>query len=186
MNILAIDQSLCCSGVAFLNENEPNSFGMTTIEPGKLRDEARLLSIRTDLDTLVESNAINLVIMESYAFGQGSSAYSLGELGGLIKMYCLDKDLPLFVMPIQTHKMFTTGKGNTKKDLMLKEVYKRYQIDITNDNVADAVSILKTFLGYLDWVRSNRTDGNYTKPQLKAIAKIDTLIKEREEAYKLL
>ncbi|HUV67023.1 MAG TPA: hypothetical protein VMW24_24260, partial [Sedimentisphaerales bacterium] len=39
-------------------------------------------------------------------------------------------------------KKFVAGKGNADKDLMLKEVLKRFALDLDNHNVADAVGLL--------------------------------------------
>ena len=36
-------------------------------------------------------------------------------------------------------KKFATGKGNVDKNVVIKEVYKRFGIDTDDDNTADAV-----------------------------------------------
>lgn len=36
-------------------------------------------------------------------------------------------------------KKFVTGKGNVDKNVVMKAVYKRFQIDTDDDNTADAV-----------------------------------------------
>lgn len=45
-------------------------------------------------------------------------------------------------------KKFVTGKANTKKELVLKEVYKRYGFDTDINDVADAYAIAR-YLRYL-------------------------------------
>jgi len=40
-----------------------------------------------------------------------------------------------------TIKKFVTGKGNAKKDTIIKEIYKRWGFDTDNNNTADAYAI---------------------------------------------
>jgi crossover junction endodeoxyribonuclease RuvC len=42
-----------------------------------------------------------------------------------------------------TLKKFVTGKGNAPKDLMLMEVYKRYGVTFTDDNLCDGFALAK-------------------------------------------
>jgi hypothetical protein len=47
-------------------------------------------------------------------------------------------------------KKWIIGKGQGEKDLILKELYKRYDFDVSDDNIADAVGLMligKTLLG---------------------------------------
>ena len=44
----------------------------------------------------------------------------------------------VLVTPSQLKK-FVTGKGNADKNVVMKEVYKRFHIDTDDDNTADAV-----------------------------------------------
>ena len=54
------------------------------------------------------------------------------------------------VAPTQAKK-FLTGKGNCDKNLILKEVFKRYHIDVDDDNVADAVNFNMIGRALLGW-----------------------------------
>ena len=55
-------------------------------------------------------------------------------------------------------KKFLTGKGDCDKDLILKEVYKRYRnpdgtpIDLENDNIADAINMNMIGRALLGWI----------------------------------
>ncbi len=169
--ILAIDQSLTCSGIAIYN----GELKLDIIKP-KSTGIDRLIEIRFALLNLLKEYTIDLVIMEEYAFSQHGHAFSLGELGGMIKLMSMDFRFPLVIMPIPVHKKFTTGVGNSKKDLMIKEVFKKYDVDTDNDNVADAVSMLKTFQKYMEWF----TDSNIVlkESEQKAIKKLDDVVKE--------
>lgn len=149
-NILAIDQSLTNSGIAISEQRDPTSVSISSIKPHKdKRGIERLMIIEATLLDLFNQYKISVVIMEDYAYGKVNGMAASGELGGIIKRACFLIDLPCITMPINSHKKFTTGKGNSKKNLMLKAVFQAYNIDLDDDNQADAVSILKTYQGYL-------------------------------------
>lgn len=176
MNILAIDQSLVNSGIAIYKDNN------LIVDSIKIKDRGiqRLVNIQIMFETLLVENKIDILCMEDYAFSAKGQVFSLGELGAAIKLvwYKLQLSKPLFLLtvPIGTHKKFSTGKGNTKKDLMLKEVYKRYQIDVSDDNQADAVSILKTFIAYCD--RLTHRGIKPTLVQSQALNALDDIVRK--------
>lgn len=85
-----------------------------------------------------------LVVIEGYAFGaKGSSGISLGELGGVVRLKLFDCKIPYVEVPPTQVKKFVTGKGGAPKDVMLKEVLKRWNFDTNDDNVADAYSLMQ-------------------------------------------
>lgn len=85
-----------------------------------------------------------LVIIEGYAFGaKGASGINLGELGGVIRVGFYDEKIPYIEIPPTQLKKFITGKGTAPKEIMLKEVLKRYAFDTDDNNVADAYSLMQ-------------------------------------------
>jgi len=91
-----------------------------------------------------------LLVIEGYAFRAQGRVFDIGESGGLIRD-CMLKTQEQFgtdimeVGPGQLKK-FITGKGNCEKDLILKEIYKRYKMDFNNNNIADAAGL--ALIGY--------------------------------------
>jgi len=169
VNILAIDQSVSDSGVAIYKSEFPDRMDFTNIRPGKRRGPERLAWIRDQLVGLIKVNEIDVLIKEEYAYGARGAVFDMGEVGGLIKIVCVDTGVHLIEMPIGSHKKFTTGNGNAKKSLILKSVYKNYGIDLTNENTADAVSMLKTYLGFMDW----KAGGTFPQVQTAALKKFN-------------
>ena len=83
-----------------------------------------------------------LVLIEGYAFGaKGSSGISLGELGGVTRLALWDEKIPYIEVPPTQVKKFITGKGGAQKDIVLKEVFKRYGADFDDNNIADAFAL---------------------------------------------
>ncbi len=147
-NILAIDQSPTHSGIAISKSGVP--YTLATIKPPKIEKDVHYLKyIQKTLIFYLEEYKIDTIIREDYAYAATYYAHQMGELGGAIKLLAYEKKLLCISMPIGVHKKFTTGKGNAKKDLMIKAVYKAYGVDVDDHNIADAVSMLKTYMGYL-------------------------------------
>lgn len=77
--------------------------------------------------------------VEGYAMGAAGRLASIGEATGQVKAMLLDwtHHLPLLVSPNELKK-FATSKGNTIKEMMPKEVYKRWEFDAPDTHQADA------------------------------------------------
>jgi crossover junction endodeoxyribonuclease RuvC len=87
---------------------------------------------------------IGMVAMEAYSMAEKYGQHASGEVGGAIKLAVLGQfDLqdrrayPILVAPQQLKK-FATGNGNTKKEMLPKEVLKRWAMDFDDTNVAEA------------------------------------------------
>jgi crossover junction endodeoxyribonuclease RuvC len=60
-------------------------------------------------------------------------------LGHLVRMQMYQRKVP-FIVPAPTQlKKFVSGKGTCPKDMICKEVFKKWNIDTKNDDEADAV-----------------------------------------------
>lgn len=77
------------------------------------------------------------------------SALVLGELAATVKltlweMYIEDPPLntPLQIPPM-TLKKYATGKGTSKKQEMMMQMYKRWSIELPDDNAADAYALAR-------------------------------------------
>ena len=53
-----------------------------------------------------------------------------------------ERKYPLKVPPM-TLKKFAAGKGNAKKQEMLLQIYKRWGVEFTDDNAADAYALAR-------------------------------------------
>ena len=83
--------------------------------------------------------------MEDYAFSARGQTFSLGELGGIIKLLVYSWRIRCIHLPIGTWKKHLSGNGAIKKDMVLKETYKQFGKDFNNDNIADAYCMLEAF-----------------------------------------
>jgi Holliday junction resolvasome RuvABC endonuclease subunit len=88
---------------------------------------------------------------------QSHSASVLGELAGVVKLvlFTVYKEhsntqlkTPLQVPPM-TLKKFVSGKGTATKDMMLLNIYKRYGVELTDNNAADAYGLARIAAEYV-------------------------------------
>ena len=87
------------------------------------------------------------VAMEGYAFGS-QMANMLGELGGMVKLTLLDFNIYPLIVPPTSLKKYVTGKGQgVPKSQMLLHVYKKWNVDITDDNAADSYALARLVSG---------------------------------------
>lgn len=142
--IIGIDQSLTETGWYFDNENYD-------VIKSKHKGVERLIDIREVLKELIEKFKVTTIVMENYAFSQAFKGGFLGELGGMIKILAYDNKLKMVIILPNTLKKFMTGKGNSKKEVMLLSVYKNYNFETTNNNIVDAFSLHKFYEEYLEW-----------------------------------
>lgn len=87
------------------------------------------------------------VFIEDFAFNARGRTFDIAEAAGILK-YRLHNDwkVPLsniFLVSIQHIKMYCSCKGNCQKNVMLKEVYKRWGFDTEDDNEADAFVLMQ-------------------------------------------
>lgn len=102
----------------------------------------RIKAITDEVMEYVDNGSI--VFVEGYAFGATGQVFNIAELSGYIKYQLYTGDCTAVIqVPPTSLKKYIAGKGNAKKDLMLKEVYKKYGVDFTDDNIADAFALAR-------------------------------------------
>jgi Holliday junction resolvasome RuvABC endonuclease subunit len=99
------------------------------------------------MNWLYEFNKVEDVAMEGYAFGS-QMANMLGELGGMVKLTLLEFNIYPLIVPPTSLKKYVTGKGQgVPKSQMLLHVYKKWNVDITDDNAADSYALARLVSG---------------------------------------
>jgi Holliday junction resolvasome RuvABC endonuclease subunit len=69
------------------------------------------------------------VAIEEYAFSQGTSAYTIGEITGLLKLIVYHTGIPLRLYSPNDIKMFATTKGNANKELVREAAFLKHGHD---------------------------------------------------------
>ena len=157
-HFLGLDPTPCHTGWA-LYDRADGSFTYGVIEPPKevTEDLPRMEYILENVFELLPPTSATwkdtvFVVIEGLAFnGRGSYALQLAGLGYMLRRHLWKLGVPFKDVPPTSAKKFLTGKGNCDKNLILKEVFKRYQVDVDDDNIADAVNFNMIGRALLGW-----------------------------------
>ena len=156
---IGIDASKYNTGIGILDMHT-NKKTITTVSEKEVKEHIpknmekyEMLFIETQSDIII--NEIkqeadlrkSIVTIENYAFGAKGKTFLLAEIAGILKNKLVFREglaiNNLYLCLIQHLKMFLTGVGNSSKDVILKEVYKKYNFDTTCNDKADAYVLMK-------------------------------------------
>lgn len=155
--ILGIDISLTNTGICILR---PDRYDFRSIKGGKYRGPERLHRFKCDFQEIVDGYTPTLAIIENYAFsvGRGGRVYTIGELGGLVRLLLWENKIEYYEVSPPSVKKFLTGNGACEKSLILKEVYRRWDVDVSDDNLADATVLAKIGEALLNEVHLTKSE----------------------------
>lgn len=148
---IGIDQSYSGFAITGLYEDGQHTTEVAKFDPKRYGTGVdRLISIQdwftSSLLRLDCMDTIEHVCMEGYANGSKFGREVAGELGyatkRLLRRWHPQQLLPTIVPPTSLKK-FVTGKGNAKKNEMLLGVYKKWGVEYSDDNLADAYSLAR-------------------------------------------
>lgn len=89
-----------------------------------------------------------IIAIEGFSFAsKGSAVFQIGYLGWklreIINEFCKEREFNWIEVPPNNLKLFATGKGNSAKELIMLQVYKRWGQEFTDNNQADAFVLAK-------------------------------------------
>lgn len=143
--VLGVDQSYTGFGYATGEGTFLKRFPLSKFE----HDIHRLVEIRKWWRTIVRNYPADLMVIEGYAHAAKHGREQAGELGGVVKSEAYDAGIPVLVVPPTSLKKYVTGSGNAKKNVMLQQVYKRWNEEFTDDNKADAFALRQLGMQYM-------------------------------------
>lgn len=162
--VMGLDASLTGTGVAVIQRGRLKAW--STAPKGKtIRGPARLAWFYEEIDEAVRRYRPVAVVLEGYAFGARTNREVLGELGGVVRLALQHAGLPMLVVPPSTLKLFATGKGSGEKDMVSKEAFKRWGVDLSDNNAVDATVLALMGMAWLG------APPAATKAQLAAVEK---------------
>lgn len=151
MRIVGLDMSLTGTGVAVLERDELTGETMpprtlTLKSKGKAGDDLLTRGYRVDLlrqDVALAARYATFVIIEQPAFSQtGGSHHDRSGLWWLVVRDIQRLGIPVVEVAPTTLKKYVTGKGNASKmEVMAKMIRLMPQVEIANDNEADALAL---------------------------------------------
>lgn len=144
---VGIDHSMVGTGVVVLDQNGnilEQKLIKTTNEDS---DEKRMTTIIDALSFIPKIVRLKSVYIEGPSFqSNGQAVLQMGALHYLIRIFLYRKKIKFKIVPPKTLKKFVTGNGNTKKEQMLLNIYKKWGVEFSDNNVADAYGLAKMAL----------------------------------------
>ena len=162
--IIGIDPSLTSTGIVVLRGNKvelavttKNKPALGTIERVRLIYE-RIVCVAESLTDGEKWQAPDLIVIEGFSYGsKGRSVFDIAYLGWRIREeleWLKEQDnIPWLEVPPSQLKKFATGQGNANKEIILQQVYKRWGVEFSDNNQADAyvlAQIGRAYLGGMD------------------------------------
>jgi hypothetical protein len=152
---VGIDQSLTGFAITVLSVEDPSHY-LTWVYKSPYFGVERLADIREwlidNLNYMEEHWSIADIAMEGTVL-MSHAALVLGELSATVRLSIFDffeegddRRFPLKVPPM-TLKKYASGKGNSKKQEMLLQIYKRWGIEFNDDNAADSYALARLVSG---------------------------------------
>ena len=164
MNILGIDLSLTSTGISVNGETGT----ITTQAKGAERLSIISLAI---LDAIID-NSVEIVAIEGYSFAsRNSQAFSIGELGGVVRTRLWERNIPYVDIPPTCRAKFATGRGNAAKTEVMSSISAKTGMIFAGkgaDDMCDAwilEEMCRTVIGI--------SEHEWSATQLSALDKID-------------
>jgi len=157
MNLLALDLSLVSTGYCHN--------GVTGVLGTPKRGVERLVVLSEAISDLIREFSIDVVVIEGYSFASRSGqAFSIGELGGAVRVVIHKLGIPYIEVPPTCRAKFATGKGNASKNEVVSAVSARTGIVWQNpgaDDKCDAwilEEMARCYLGLsqIEWPKVNK------------------------------
>lgn len=171
------DLSLTAAGITFIDSKGDVRYS-TTISV-KSKGAQRLSEICNTIKRLCERLRPKLVCIEGYANNAKWGREAAGELGGVVRLALHEMNIPFYIVPPNSLKLFVTGKGNAEKDMMILHVYKNWGISVKNNDEGDSTSLAKV----AQCIGETQIQHSWTKTQIEVVEVI-TLPEDEKRANK--
>ena len=143
--VVGLDLSLRSTGCCAIDDDSKSVIACCLVNAEKdVYGVQRLAFLINRISYFVEKHKPRMVAIEGYAFASNMAyAREIAELGGIVKLWLHRAHVPFELVAPTKLKKFATGKGNAKKNQMLLAVYKKWGVEFSNDNEADAYALAR-------------------------------------------
>jgi len=109
--------------------------------------EDRLIDLESEYKFIPNIIGLHSVYMEGPSFGSnGAFVLQMGALHYMLRIMLKRNGVNYKIIAPGTLKKFVTGDGRSKKELMLMKTYKKWAIEFTDNNLADAYGLARMAL----------------------------------------
>lgn len=172
--VIGLDLSLTGTGFCKLSDGKIEAETIKTTPKTCPNDLARLRHICNEIMRRVPVlQDVEMVCVEDFFTPQNpfqiGAAINLAMLGATVRLALYEAGYPFYVVSPGQIKKYITGKGVGQKSIVIREVYKKYGLDVKDDNQADAC-VLAHIANDLAWWPM-RSEG-IAKYQVEVLEKI--------------
>lgn len=175
---VGLDISLTGSGVCVLaSDYSIIDTALISVKPEETG--LRLFLIRNQIqDFLKQHNKeVSLCCIEGPSFGSkdGGRLFQIGECTGVLKLMLFELGIPIVIAVPSQLKKYISGTGkDVKKEHIMLDIYKKYNVELRDNNVADAYVLSRVCRDYSYLLSSHKLPEGIPKYQeevLKAMYK---------------
>ena len=166
--VLGFDPSLTSSGFSYTDVDGKVHTGV--IKPKSIRGVERLIFIRDSLASILKVQDFRLIAYEGYSMGgrnQVGRFFDIGELGGVLKSFAIERGFDILLVPPTNLKQFATERGNAKKPDITQAVASVWGYNVKQNDEADAFILMKMGEAYL----SRRVCRAYSQVRRESLTK---------------
>lgn len=150
---IGLDMSLTGTGFCMLGEGKITVETIKTTPKTAENDLARLIYITDEIMRRIPTNT-SMICIEDFFTPQNAmqmgSAIKLAMLGASIRLALYKAAMPFYVVAPSQIKKYIVGSGAAQKSLVIREVFKKYGLDVKDDNQADAC-VLAHIANDVEW-----------------------------------
>jgi crossover junction endodeoxyribonuclease RuvC len=138
---IGLDMSLTGTGFCLYGSGKTNIETIKTTPKTCDNDLARLIYITDEVMKRIPSDT-KMICIEDFFTPQNAkqlgSAIKLAMLGASIRIALYKIAIPFYIVAPSQIKKYGVGSGAAQKSIIVREVFKRYGLEVKDDNQADA------------------------------------------------
>lgn len=151
--VVGLDMSLTGTGFCLMSGGKITVETIKTTPKTSENDLARLIYITDEVMKRIPADT-KMICIEDFFTPQNAmqmgSAIKLAMLGASIRLALYKAGLPFYVVAPSQIKKYVVGSGAAQKSLVIREVFKKYNLDVKDDNQADAC-VLAHIANDVEW-----------------------------------
>ncbi len=183
MNYAGFDLSLTGTGAVIIDSSCTIIHQMKLQAPGGVLGVERLFFLEQQLIEFLTGKDITHCCIESPSYGsQEGHLFELGEWAGIVKVHLFKSCIPFILVAPTQLKKYVSGNIQSKKELIILDVYKFFGQEIRDNDLADAYVLARIVRDYT-FLYENTTEKLELKTYQKEV--LAALKKKYEDHYLL-